>query len=107
MDRRSRARTDLPLLRHLSLVKADLADEVCALIARSPLALQLEVQDLSHGVLTDAGAATLAAARLPRLAAVIANESCLNPNGIARLSSRFTTTQTEDQKSDRHISSNE
>ncbi|MEO8553823.1 MAG: hypothetical protein ABI678_27810 [Kofleriaceae bacterium] len=101
------ARTDLPALRHLSLVNADLADEVCALIAKSPLAVQLEVLDLSYGVMSDAGVETLVATRLPRLATVIAKENCLTSTGIARLTARFTTTHTEDQKSDRYISINE
>ncbi len=59
-------RRDLPRLRHLGLMNARFEDDLCRALASSALAPQIEVLDLSLGMMSDAGAEALAAAR-PRL----------------------------------------
>ena len=51
--------TLFPLLRYLGLRDSEIADEVAAAVALSPIIDQIEVLDLSLGILTDRGAATL------------------------------------------------
>lgn len=49
----------LPGLRHLALCDAEIADAVAAAIATAPVVAQLDVLDLSKGVLSDEGATAL------------------------------------------------
>ncbi|MFB8177207.1 STM4015 family protein [Streptomyces sp. NPDC055966] len=49
----------LPRLRHLALRNSEIQDEVAAAVASAPVVGQLEVLDLSMGVLSDDGAAAL------------------------------------------------
>ncbi|WP_428965150.1 STM4015 family protein [Micromonospora fluostatini] len=51
----------LPALRHLALCNAEDADEVTRAVADAPVVRQLEVLDLSKGVLTDVGGEALLA----------------------------------------------
>lgn len=51
----------LPALRHLAVCNAEIADTVAAAVAIAPVVRQLEVLDLSMGVLGDEGAAALLA----------------------------------------------
>lgn len=53
------SRTDLPKLRSLGLMNAEFADEIPALLLRSPLLPRLARIDLSMGTLTEAGAQVL------------------------------------------------
>ena len=77
----------LPALRRLRLMNTELSDELCPLLAASPLAAQLEQLDFSLGTLSDTGAATLAAARdrFPRLCALDVFHCALTPTGLGRL----------------------
>lgn len=77
----------LPRLRALRLWDAPFADELCAVLARSPLAPTLEVLDLSGGELTDRGAAALMAARerFVRLQEVIVEHCMLSDAARAGL----------------------
>jgi len=59
-------RRDLPALRHLGLCNALFQDAICELLGSSSLLEQVEVLDLSMGLMSDEGAAALARAR-PRL----------------------------------------
>lgn len=49
----------LPALRHLGLRDAEIADQVAAAVAGAPIVAQLEVLDLSLGIISDEGAAAL------------------------------------------------
>ncbi|MEU1504618.1 STM4015 family protein [Kitasatospora sp. NPDC005748] len=49
----------LPALRHLALANSEYQDEIAAAVAHAPVVAQLEVLDLSMGVLSDEGAAAL------------------------------------------------
>lgn len=51
----------LPMLRHLALCNAEIADEVAAAVATAPVVRRLEVLDLSQGTMTDAGVDALLA----------------------------------------------
>ncbi|MER6630264.1 STM4015 family protein [Streptomyces sp. NPDC000987] len=51
--------TRLPRLRHLALRNSEMQDAVAAALASAPVVAQLEVLDLSMGVLTDEGAGAL------------------------------------------------
>jgi uncharacterized protein (TIGR02996 family) len=56
----------IPRVRHLGLKNAEFTDAICARLAGAEVLGQLESLDLSMGLMTDEGAAVLAAAR-PRL----------------------------------------
>jgi hypothetical protein len=51
----------LPSLKHLGLMNSEIQDEIAAAVAAAPVTAQLDVLDLSMGVLTDAGAEALLA----------------------------------------------
>jgi hypothetical protein len=63
--------TRFPKLRHLGLRDSFIADDLAAMLARSPILERIRVLDLSLGALTDAGAQALldspAVARLEKL----------------------------------------
>ncbi|WP_405096287.1 STM4015 family protein [Micromonospora sp. NBC_01412] len=55
------AGTRLPALRHLAVCNAEFADRIAEAVAAAPVVRQLEVLDLSKGILTDVGAEALLA----------------------------------------------
>ncbi|MGW1059124.1 STM4015 family protein [Micromonospora rubida] len=55
------AGTRLPALRHLAVCNAEFADRIAETVAAAPVVRQLEVLDLSKGILTDVGAEALLA----------------------------------------------
>lgn len=79
----------MPALRHLGLCAAGFTDELVAILATCPLALQLESLDLSGGTLSDAGASELRAfAHLRELDASHAYLTPLVRDGLATLCPR-------------------
>ncbi len=96
------ARVDLPQLRHLGLRNCELADEICAAIATSPLLPQLAVLDLSMGTLSDDGARMLARHRdaLRHLAVLDVSKSFLSSDGRAALRGICARVIDDDQQDD-------
>jgi hypothetical protein len=82
------------------LINAGFTDEIVAALVRAPIAARLEALDLSRGTLSDAGAAELARAALPRLAHLDVSESYLSAATIAALSAAFPTVIAASQKPD-------
>lgn len=108
----------LPALRVLRLMNTLLSDEVCELIAASPLAGRLEVIDFGLGTLSAAGASVLARARaaFPAACTIGIAECALSAGAIAELRAagyaleRRSTTPSRDseaQKRSRYVSVSE
>ena len=76
-----------PKLRTLRLMNADFTDEVVPVVAKSPLAAQLETLDFTLGTLSDAGARVLAQQRaaFPQLARLAVYDCALTADGLAVL----------------------
>ena len=75
----------MPKLSHLGLMNAEITDDVVASLAASQLLARVTEVDLSHGMLTDAGAATIAAQRdrFAHLARLDLSNNYLTASGIA------------------------
>jgi hypothetical protein len=86
----------------LGLVNTSFTDELADALVRSPRLPQLELLDLSHGTLTDAGALAIARAhsdgRAPRLRAIDVSESYLTEDGIAALRATRLAIRSADQR---------
>jgi uncharacterized protein (TIGR02996 family) len=74
-----------PALRHLGLGNSRELDTICAALANSKLAAQLETIDLSKGTMGDAGAAALASGAFPKLVSIDVSENYLTPVGLGDL----------------------
>jgi len=74
-----------PKLRHLGLGNSRELDTICAALASSKIAAQLETLDLSKGTMGDAGAAALASAAFPNLTSIDVSENYLTERGIGDL----------------------
>jgi hypothetical protein len=74
-----------PRLRHLGLANNELLDELCALLARSPLLRRLRSLDLSLGTMSDAGAQALAASGVTGLDSIDVTDNFLTNAGLAAL----------------------
>ena len=96
------ARTDLPALVHLGLVNCEYTDDVCAIIAGSPLAAQLESLDLSRGTMSEAGVRALAEAKaaLPRLAKLDVSDNFLSPAAGVLLHAAYPFATVADQRNE-------
>jgi len=81
------ARTDLPKLRYLGVKNAMFQDALCEHLATSKLLRQLATLDLSCGILTDDGAATIARHRqaFAHLAVLDISRTYVTKQGIALL----------------------
>jgi hypothetical protein len=74
-----------PRLRHLGIANNELLDELCALLARSPLLSRLRSLDLSLGTMSDAGALALAASGVTGLDTIDVTDNFLTDAGLAAL----------------------
>ena len=74
-----------PALRHLGLGNSRELDTICAALANSKIAAQLETLDLSKGTLGDAGAAALASGAFPKLVSIDVSENYLTDRGLGDL----------------------
>ncbi len=81
------ARTDLARLTHLKIRGCNFTGAVVAALAKSPLAAQLVVLDLTNGTLIDADAAILGGCALPQLRELWVNRNRISHNGLAPLRS--------------------
>ena len=95
-------RTDLPALRHLGLLNAEFADDICRALAKSKLLPQLAVLDLSMGCMTDEGAAALVANKdaFAHLDELIVDDNYLTPAGVKSLKGLCKKVRGNDQKDD-------
>jgi uncharacterized protein (TIGR02996 family) len=98
-----------PRLVHLALCNASIADEICALVIRSPTAHGLRVLDLSNGTLGDASAYALIQARdqLPNLGLLDVSENCLSETACRHLGDVFPKVRCSAQKHERRVSLSE
>lgn len=81
------ARADLPQLRRLGVMNAEFADALCGELATARLVRQLSHLDLSHGLMSDDGARTIAAHRaaFAHLDVLDVSHNYLTKSGIAAL----------------------
>ncbi len=95
-------RTDLPALRHLGLMNAEFADDICDALPKSKLLPQLAVLDLSLGCMTDAGAAKLVAHKdaFKHLDEIILDENYLTPAAVKSLKGLCKKVTASEQKDD-------
>jgi uncharacterized protein (TIGR02996 family) len=87
-------------VRELGLMNSELSDELCRALVDAPILEQLESLDLSMGLMSDAGAETLAAARprLGKLRTLDVSRGYLTPAGIARIADLAPTIISHDQR---------
>jgi hypothetical protein len=78
-----------PKLRRFGLPNAEITDEICASLAFSALADQVEELDLSRGTMTGAGVEALARGGFPRLRTLDARRNALDADAVERLLARF------------------
>ncbi|MBA3397522.1 MAG: WGR domain-containing protein [Deltaproteobacteria bacterium] len=80
-------RTDMPKLRYLGVKNAEFQDELCEHLARAKLVRQLETLDISLGILTDAGVATIVkhAEAFKHLQVLDVSDTYVTKKGVASL----------------------
>jgi uncharacterized protein (TIGR02996 family) len=87
-------------VRHLGLGNSRITDAVCAALATSRIAGQLESLDLSKGTMGDAGAQALATGRFPRLTTIDVSKNYLTRAGITALKKLVKTVAVGEQEDD-------
>ena len=92
--------TLFPKLKHLGLGNSPRGDELCAAIASSRIAPQLESLDMAKGTMGDAGAEALAAGKLANLKSIDVTSCYLTEAGLVQVGKLGTVIGGDDQHED-------